>query len=252
MSRSNAPTDARSLSGYRISAHHPFRRALKYVGFFLLSLVASYSAHEMGERRGIARSMQATGTQPLQEQIDGLQSENTRLSNRLEHMERTAELDQKAATEVARSLGDMEAKLLEMNEELSFYRAIVSSSKLAPGLHVQDFRVERADPGSGQEFSYHLVLTQIRSNNRVAAGAVDVVIEGKRSSKVGSLLLKDITPGGKIITFGFKYFQSVDGLFTLPPGFKPSSVKLRVRPTSDWLKGVDRTYRWNELISRGV
>ena len=205
-------------SGYRISAHNPWRRAIKYIAFFLLSLGATFSAHEIGERRGAARGMQVKWVKPPQDQIESLQSENAMLSSRLERMERTAELDQKASMEVARSLGDMEAKLLEMNEELSFYKTIVSPSKLGPGLHVQDFRIEPADSGSSQDFSYRLVLTQIRSNSRVATGEVDLVVEGKRGNKAMSLSLKDVSPGSsKAIVFSFKYFQSVNGDLTLPP-----------------------------------
>jgi len=104
-----------------------------------------------------------------------------------------------------------------------------------------------------REFSYKLVLTQIRSNHRVATGEVDMTVEGKHGSKLISLPLQEM-PGheNEHISFNFKYFQNVDGIFLLPTGFKPVKVKLSVKPSGKRLKGIERAYRWKDVLAGGV
>jgi hypothetical protein len=242
-------SDVLSGAGYRLYRHRPWRRVLWFLSIFLVSGVATYSAYKTGERDGAARGAKMLGVKPLQERLSTLQTQNSALGARLERLQRTAELDQKAAAEVSRSLGEMEEKLLELNEELSFYKTIVSPSTLEAGLHVQDFRIEPGD--AEREFSYKLVLTQIRSNHRIAAGAVNMVVEGKRGSKTVNLPLEEMSAHeSDKISFNFKYFQNVAGTFLLPAGFKPTKVKLRVQPSSQWLKGIERAYRWTDVLER--
>lgn len=245
------PTTTRSGSGYRLERHEPVKRVITILLVASMSLGAFLGSYKFGEYHGMQRGLAVTGVKPLTDRIKALEAENGQLLSQTERLRRTAELDQKSVEEVRHNIGRMEGKLLELNEELSFYKTIVAPSKLQSGLHVQDFRVEPGE--SSTEYFYTLVLTQARVNNHPASGEAALRVSGIRNGRTETLSFSELASGGDgKILFGFKYFQSITGKFILPAGFVPSSVTLQLSPAGTGLKAVRRTYRWSDIQSGGV
>lgn len=240
------PASSRSVSGYRLERYEPVKRGLTTVFVALLSIGAFLGSYKFGEYNGMQRGLAITGVKPLKERIKALEAEKSELASQTERLRRTAELDQKAVAEVKLGIERTEAKLQELNEELSFYKTIVSPSKLQAGLHIQDFRIEPGEQTG--EYFYTLVLTQAQLNRRLATGDVVLHVLGSRAGEAVSLPFEDLVAGGDgKIDFGFKYFQSMTGRFVLPANFSPTSVKLQLRPTTKGLKALRRTYRWTDV-----
>lgn len=243
--------------GYKLHRHDPLRQGLWYVVLVVMAAVCSYFAYRTGLQHGLTQSpaQALAGAQelarPPSDDLAELKAENSSQRAEIERLRRTSELDQKAAAEVSRSLSEMEAKLLELNEELSFYKTVVGPSKLDPGLHVQDFRISSA--GSDREYSFRLILTQTRGDTRTSSGAVDIVVEGRQGVKALAFPLKELASSGSgEVIFSFRFYQSVTGDFLLPVGFKPTGVRLKVRSSDDGFKGSERAYRWSDIVTGGA
>ena len=65
-------------------------------------------------------------------------------------------------------------------------------------------------------------------------------------------MLHNIFPAG-VDTFKFKYFQTIKGVFTLPPEVQIDEVILALNvPGNRWHKGqrVEQRYNWQTLIKK--
>jgi len=176
----------------------------------------------------------------LEAEIDRLRSENTEFREQKAVLERSRDIDQRAYGEVKDSLTNLQDEILELQEEVAFYRSIVAPDESAKGLRIQTFKLERN--GEARGYRYRLILTQVAKNNRATRGQVHMSIEGLQADKQRELTLKDVaTKEDTNLAFRFKYFQSFEGDIVLPQGFIPSRVRLTVEANR---AKIEKTYEW--------
>ena len=178
-----------------------------------------------------------------------LSKDNKLLQGRVAILERSGEIDRRAAGEVRNDLGGLEQELQAAREEVEFYRGIVSPGDVQSGLHIHRFALEPdAVPG---RYRYDLVLTQLKHNNKSVSGVVDWKVSGFMLGEPGELSLKGITrPAVKQLKFRFRYFQALSGLITLPEGFEAANVTLTITPAGNKKQGpVEQKFDWPEVDS---
>ena len=61
--------------------------------------------------------------------------------------------------------------------------------------------------------------------------------------------LAELGGTGTSLDFSFKYFQQLVGLFMLPEGFKPASVRMRVLPEGS--APFEREFMWKDVVIEG-
>lgn len=237
---------------YRITADDPFRRTLfvllALVGVAILMCIAYYYGVVMSGDR--ARSSQKE-IGALEQKAGTLESLNAELLGQIAQLQRTTEVDETAASTVQQTLNSMEERIRELNDELSFYKRIVAPSKMEPGLYVQDLSIQPDD--EERRYQYKLVLTQVRGNNRVAQGALDLYIDLYKDDRLVRYTLADLaSSNGDRISFKFKYLQTVEGSVVLPAGYVPSGIEVRVTPSSSWLEPVERSFDWDASLVGGI
>ena len=135
-------------------------------------------------------------------------------------------------------------EILELKEELAFYRGIVSPKDAASGLHLQSFKIESS--GRAQGYRYKVILTQVLQNDRLARGIVKIKVDGLQGQTPKTLNLSDITANSvKDLEYRFKYFQNLEGDLLLPKGFSPLRVTISVLPNGrDGEETIEKTYDW--------
>lgn len=234
--------------GYRVHHYDPVKKRLLWALFLVALVGAGWGLYRLGfSMSGYAQSEAYRERHRLLEQIAFLEGENERLTQRAATLERGQAIAGEANDEVKDSLNKMEAELLELKEELSFYRSIVSPSSMEPGLHVQSFQLEHGE--SERQYLYKLVLTLVRGNDRVARGEVQIKVEGLDNGLPKTLSLAElVSQGSGQLKFSFKYFQSVEGMMVLPEGFEPQRISIMIKPTSGRLDPVEATFDWANTV----
>lgn len=180
----------------------------------------------------------------LSKQVDQLQRENTKLA-------RDHHIDQDAGKQVSRTLADAQAEIMNMKEELTFYRNIVSPKKSKRSVQVKKVSVE---PLAGSRYSYKVMLIQDGRHDIVMRGVVEMSLEGVQADgeqvrlALHSLSTKKIKKQQK---FGFKYFQNFEGSIKIPPGFVPTSFFVRALPRSKKVPRVEEVFAWGDILIGG-
>jgi hypothetical protein len=140
------------------------------------------------------------------------------------------DVDQETYAQVKASLSQLEAKLQSQEEELEFYRGIVSPATGEAGLRVQNLQVRSGS--TERRYIVELVLMQSIANSRSVEGAVKLTLAGTQDGQAAEVELADLAVPEQAseLRYKFRYFQSLEQEIELPQGFEPATVEIVVAP----------------------
>jgi len=174
-----------------------------------------------------------------------LSAENEDLRQQVANLERAGQVAGIAAKELKRNLAERDEEISGLRTDLAFYSRLVGGNGQRDGLKVQGARTE---PVKDSPNGWNLVITLTQNARRgdVLKGSLTLAVEGIQGNKVttleGATLGQATTSQG--LAFSFKYFQQVQGSFTLPTGFKPT--RLRIVASAEGEEPVTSTIPWED------
>ena len=174
--------------------------------------------------------------------VDELQDEIEKLREQKAQLERAAQIERQAYNELDTNLKLLQGEILELKEELAFYRGIVSPRDASRGLRLQRFSLE---PNGLRSYRYTVVLTQVLKNDSLASGRVKFLIDGLQGNESKTLDLAALSENSvKELDYRFKYFQNLEGDLVLPKGFKPMRATAQILPGGQQEDMIEKTIDW--------
>jgi len=229
---------------------HSLRRRRAKVALVLLALgLGGWGVFLLGQQAaGLDNGSLRAERDQLLAQLDEAEISNRQLSKRVAVLERAEQIDRQAYGGVERSLKQVQDEILELKEEVAFYRGIVSPAETASGLGVTRFNL--FGMGEAGVYRFKLVLTQLRTNNRLVKGHARIAIDGVLHGKQTRLSLKEVS-GGTLdrLKLRFRYFQNLEGDIVLPEGFLPSRVIIDVMPAGKGWQPFKKSFDWSDVIA---
>lgn len=215
------------------------RRRLWLGGGWLLSLFAVAGiAWSLAARTPIRGRGAGTGA---------TQAEAEALRQQVANLQRAGQVADVAAKELKRNLAERDEEISGLRTDLAFYSRLVGGAGQRDGLNVQGARTF-AVQGAPNAWNVVVTLTQNAQRGNPLNGAVALAVEGIQDHKVATLegtALGQATAASRI-AFSFRYFQQVQGSFTLPAGFQPT--RLRLVAQADGGQPVTRVVPWADAI----
>jgi len=224
-----------------VRLHDPRRFRIVVAAAVALALLLCFGLYELGQRAGghsVFRSDQRR--QELRTEVARLAAENQQLKDELARVRTTLEVDRETQARITDSLASSEARVAELNEELEFYRRIVSPQEGRAGLRVQAFEVTRGDMANAYRLKLLLVQSPQRSGR--AQGQLDLSLRGTLDGEEASLTLEQVAAEPR--AFEFLYFQDVDIEVILPEGFVPESAEVELRHGQRKNRVVAASFPW--------
>jgi hypothetical protein len=179
----------------------------------------------------------------LQVRIDELQQQ-------LANLQRAAQVNDIAARALRGTLAQREEEISGLRADLGFYSRLMGGDGPRDGLKVQEVKLQPIADSRGWNLT--LSLTQNAKRGDASSGTVIASVEGLRNNKVVQLdwpALGDTThPAG--LPFRFTYFQQLHGTLVLPPGFRPTRLRIRVQPADG--AAVERTVAWSDALGATI
>lgn len=228
----------------------PWRHRLVLLALFTVLCVGLYGAYEWGRFEGGFDRLEAMRIQrEARERIETLEDANETLKAQVAAVEVSRKVEAEAYTQVERTLADLQAQVLRQEEELTFYRGIVSPDDGLRGLRIQRFEIA---PGREERrYLLRLVLVQSMRQDKVVSGDVRIELEGLRAGTPASLPLAeaaDLDRRDGRLAFSFRYFENLEQEIVLPENFDPTSVSIEVRaPRQDPIR---QSFPW-QVEARG-
>jgi hypothetical protein len=164
----------------------------------------------------------------LSTEVSRLRDENADLRSRLAAVERTMQIDQSTQGNLAGQLKTLSDENALLKEDLAFFQTLMTSgaTESPSGVTINRFRVQPdAIPG---EYRYQLLVVQARTRSREFQGRLQLVVDLVRDGQSQVLVLP--RPGDKPDAYGlgFRFYQRVEGAFTVPADAQVKRVQVRV------------------------
>lgn len=146
-------------------------------------------------------------------------------------------------SELARTIGELQAQVARQSQELAFYKGIVVQGANSADVKVQQFRIAQ---GSGPgRYVIRVTLVQPGRPESIVAGVLSLVLEGQKAAVPVKLDLATLTAGrNKDLPYSFRYFESLSPEITVPDGFQPERLSVEVRSSRRGVAPVTQTFIW--------
>lgn len=215
-----------------------------------LAAGALYLAFELGRyQSGFSLLEHRRERAALREQLGAEQAASEELRRQLAIAETAARIDRETYAEVKDDLGDLQAQIQTQEEELVFYRGIVSPQDGVAGLRIQNLEALASDA----EGSYllRLVLVQAVVHSRRVAGTVKLALEGAKDGQPASFDVAELVPAEESydMAYEFRYFQGLETELSLPAGFEPQRIVVDVWPNDARAERINQVFEWAAVVA---
>lgn len=216
-----------------------------YVLGALIVLAGAYLSFELGRyRAGYSLVDQRRETAEYEKRLGEQTAAADELRRQVAILETSRGIDRETYARVEADLVDLQARIQAQEEELVFYRGIVSPQDGVPGLRIQSVDVL---PGDGERrYLLRLVLVQAIVHSRKVSGVVRLQLEGTRDGQNASFEAAELAAeaGGYDMAYEFRYFQGLECELLLPVGFEPQRLSVEIAPSEQRAEHVTQTFEW--------
>ena len=242
--------DARTHLEIRATADSVWKTRLMPVLVIVL-FITTIAAYYFGKYRAVEDWQSASQElSALEDDYSTIIKENTSLKERLEFEKakstRDDQIKRQAYDEIAQTLASTSKEVASLKEDIRFYESIIEGGEKKQGLQIKTVSLH-ADGTEGQ-YKYNVVVVNNDYGKNKSKGKLTVKIEGLQE---GDLKTMNITADkdAEDAPLLFKYFQRIDGVFSLPEKFQPQRVHVMARLSGKKAVKIEKWYTWNILLN---
>lgn len=233
-----------------VRTYAPARRWIMLAILLLLGSLALYVVFELGRYKAGYDAMQAAAERDaLQLQINQQQQSMREMRVQLAAAEEARVAEVRERSEVARTIGELQAQVERQQQDVEFYRGLVAQpnqSKEAVLVGVQQFHI--ASLQGNQTYALRFSLNRQLRPGEPLSGVFGITIDGTKDGVPISASLTDLA-GGKTggkdeLPFNVRYTTSIDQEVILPEDFKPERVTIELRPDKKGVSPYRQTFVW--------
>ena len=137
--------------------------------------------------------------------ISRLDQENHALQARLVHAERQTQVDRAAQANLAKEMTLLQDEDMRLKEEIAFYKSILAENSSSGVAKLHSVKLSKGTRSG--DYQYRILLVQSGRHDKNVQGNLRLSINGKQ-------LAETVGPE-KGIKINFKYYQRIEGSFTL-------------------------------------
>ena len=235
-----------------VRTYAPARRFMMLGSALVLGAVALYLAFEMGRQKAGFDGIQAAQQRAhLEDQIAELEKTARDMRVQLAAGDSAQVSQVRERSEVARTIGELQAELGRAQQDLEFYRGIANplgGNKPQP-LRVQQFQVLTVN-AANREYSLRFALNRPTRPEESTVGTLGVTIDGERAGAAASVDLATLTAGkSRELSYSFRYYTNMELVVTVPADLKPERVTIEIRPARKGVAPYRQTFVWNPDVT---
>ena len=160
----------------------------------------------------------------LMRNLNGLLRDNQTLEAKTVYRERQLQVERAAQRTLTEEIAALQDESMQLKEELAFYRGILSENATSGELKLHSFKINKGKLQN--QYEYHVLLIQSGRHDKWAQGRLMLNLKGMKDGEGMTLPLRNGQDLIGPIKINFKYYQRVDGQFTLTDVLEDMSVEL--------------------------
>lgn len=184
--------------------------------------------------------------QDLQAALEQLDAEKARATV----AEREADVVRRANALLRASERERQDDIANLQADLAFYRRLGGANGSQAPLAVHYLELQPTQ--SPRVYRIIFTLTQNLRWAAIISGRIHLGVDGIRNGVAEHLTEEQLlAESTEPLSFQFKYFQQLERLITLPEGFEPGRLTIRLRSGSLGTP-VEQTMEWQSLFNQSV
>ena len=232
----------------KVVADRPIRQFFILGAVFLVISSASATGFLIAYAYNLL-SLNGSESAQLQFALDEKTAENVSLRREIAFLERTSEVDKKAAFQSNASSATLQSQISELERNAEYYRRVISEKAGNTGLSISDFDLFATSIGN--KYRYRIALRQQDADgDSYLEGRLSVNLIGKKAGMDLAIPLHELSTDqdGLDIRLRFKYFQNVEGELEIPDGFQPARIEIEASSNEPVKKIVKESVLWADLL----
>jgi hypothetical protein len=162
----------------------------------------------------------------LTEQDKQMKSELDSTKAALLERDRQLQIEKASQTELARTVAQLQEENAAVKEDLGFLRNIMSSGATPEGIGISNLKIEK--DGKPNEYRYRMLLTQGGQRKQDFKGKVQIVAHVANDGGQNTITYPEAAAGDAAGSVEFRFYQKVEGRFSIPEGSTLKSADVRV------------------------
>ena len=231
-----------------ITIQRPWLWLMSLFGIVLLFAALVWMAFESGRvAAGYDGAEAAEIIDDMNQQIQQMQLKNDAIVQHNAMLERNIKIDEDAGRHIVVTYNEAQSEVQELKKELEFYKSIITPEETKRSVSIHGIQVDEREDGG---FEYKITISQKGRNDNKVSGKLKLAVTGKKFDKPETLTLDEISDDKtKDKRFGFKYFQTFEGVMVFPDGFWPEFLQIEVKPKLSSIESIVEQFTWAELTA---
>jgi cell division protein FtsB len=228
-----------------VTTYAPKRRFVTIIVLVLLVAGGIYGMFEFGRYSAGFDSLAALKQRSaLHAQIESQEATISELRAKVAQLESSTVGQTREREEVQRTIYDLQAQVARANQELAFFRGIVTQNANSAEVKIQQARMLATT--TANKFRVRVTLVQPMKPDTVVSGSVILSVDGELDGKPGRVDFATLSGGKRReIPFTFRYLENIEEEITMPPGMKPEQLLVEVRSNRRGSAPVQQSYVWS-------
>jgi hypothetical protein len=147
--------------------------------------------------------------------LQQLAQENQSLQAKAVYSERQLQVEHAAQISLAKELAVLQDEGMQLKEDVAFYKSILAESDGTGVLKFHSFKLAKG--AQAGQYEYHILLVQSGRHDKTVQGNLKLNLSGLQDGKPVTVAVA-ANDGPPALKVNFKYYQRLDGSFTLPKG----------------------------------
>ena len=228
-----------------VTTYAPTRRVITIVLLVLVVAGSVYGMFEFGRYSAGFDALAALKQRAaMRAEIEASEATISELRATVAQLESSTVGQTREREEVQRTIGDLQAQVARANQELAFFRGIVTQNANSAEVKIQQARMVAT--AAANKFRVRVTLVQPMKPDTVVSGVVILSVDGAIDGKPGRADFATLSGGKRReIPFTFRYLENIEEEITMPPGMKPEQLLVEVRSNRRGSAPVQQSYVWS-------
>ena len=228
-----------------VTTYAPTRRWVTIVVLLLILAAGVYGMFEFGRySAGFDAPAALKQRAALRAEIEAHEATISELRAKVAQLESSTVGQTREREEVQRTIGELQAQVARANQELAFFRGIVTQNANSAEVKIQQARMVAT--ATANKFRVRVTLVQPMKPDTVVSGVVVLSVDGEVDGKPGRADFATLSGGKRReIPFTFRYLENIEEEITVPPGMKPEQLLVEVRSNRRGSAPVQQSYVWS-------
>lgn len=160
------------------------------------------------------------------DQFDKLKAERDQFSTTVNAAESQLNIERSAQKQLAAQVKTLETENIRLKEDLAFFESLLPADTGAHGVSIRRLKAEIVAPN---QLRYRLLVMQGGKGERDFVGNLQLAITVLQGGKSAMMTFPEASSSDvEKFKLGFKHYQRVEGVLTLPEGATIKSVQARI------------------------